>query len=310
MNNNGKINNKIDRKGIIWFLILAFFPTILLSVIFFRMQESIAGSVIIYKGVFSFTVMFIPGISALFVRKFVNKERLSNSAIKFGSWKPYLQISLLIPLLYIIIYAITGFFYQPDFTLKTFLAQAEVGELPFDPFSIILVLFVLTLVFIPIINFTPAFGEELGWRGYLLPKLLPLGRKKALIISGFIWGLWHLPFVLFLNSGNYPDKIAGSLTFTVLITLLGIYIGALSLDNESIILASYVHAVFNTQDHGIWSIIYPDYNPLIGGGEGVIGIIVLLPVALFYLIKTERNPIQKTSKVEEKLFDLKSKKWG
>lgn len=252
---------------------------------FSRMQENIVDNVIIYQGIFSLIVMFFPGLSALIVRRFISKEHLKDSVIKFGSWKPYLQASLLIPFLYIIIYAITGLFYQPDFTLKNFLAQAEIEEVYFNPSLVLLMFFILTLMIIPIINFIPAFGEEFGWRGYLLPKLLPLGRKKALIISGLIWGFWHLPFILLLNSGDYPDKIAGSLIFTVLITLLGIYIGVLTLDNKSILLASYVNGIFNAQDHGIWIIIYPDYNHLIGGGEGLIGIIVLLPVALYYLKK-------------------------
>ncbi len=286
------MNNKIDRKGIIWFLTLTFFPTIILSLIFNRIQENIIDSVFIYQGIFSLIVMLFSGISALIVKKFITTENLKDPLTKFGSWKPYFQVSLLIPLLYIIIYAITGLLYQSDFTLKTFLIQTEIEELPFNPSLVLLVIFILTVVFIPIINFIPAFGEEFGWRGYFLPKLLPLGREKALIISGLIWGLWHLPFVLLLNSGNYPDKIAGCLVFIVLITVLGIYIGALALDNKSILLASYVHSVFNTQDHGIWSLIYPDYNHLIGGGEGFIGIIVLLPVALFYLKKTELNPVQ------------------
>jgi membrane protease YdiL (CAAX protease family) len=85
----------------------------------------------------------------------------------------------------------------------------------------------------------------------LLPKLLPLGREKALIISGLIWGLWHLLFVLLIDYESYPNKIAGGLIFTALITLLGIYIGALTLNNKSTLLASYVHGVFNAQDHGI-----------------------------------------------------------
>lgn len=279
------MNNKIDKEGIFWFLILTFFPTIILSLILSRMQENIVDNIIIYQGIFSLIVMFFPGISALIVRRFISKERLKDSVIRFGSWKPYLQVSLLIPFLYIIIYAITGLFYQPDFTLKILLAQTKIEEVPFSPSLVLLMYFVLTLLIIPTINFIPAFGEEFGWRGYLLPKLLPLGRKKALIISGIIWGLWHLPFILLLNSGDYPDKIAGSLIFTVLIALLGIYIGALTLDNSSILLASYVHGIFNAQDHGIWIIIYPDYNHLIGGGEGLIGIVVMLPVALFYLKK-------------------------
>jgi membrane protease YdiL (CAAX protease family) len=281
------MNNELDIRGIAWFLALVFVPTIALSLTISSMKESFADKVFIYHKLFLVTVMFFPGISALIVRKFINKGCFKDSMMKFGSWKPYLQVSLFIPFLYIIIYAITGLFYQPDFTLKTFMAQAGIEEIPFDPSFFILVCFVLTLTAAPIINFIPAFGEELGWRGYLLPKLLPLGRKKALIISGIIWGLWHLPFVLLIDYGSYPNKIAGGLIFTTLITLLGIYIGSLALDNKSTLLASYMHGIFNAQDHGIWTIIYPDYNHLIGGGEGLIGVIVLLPVALYYLRKTE-----------------------
>jgi hypothetical protein len=86
----------------------------------------------------------------------------------------------------------------------------------------------------------------------------------------------------FLNSGNYPDKIAGGLTFTVLITLLGIYIGALTLDNKSILLASYILAVFDTQDHGIWSmVVYPDYNHLIGGVQGLMELLFCCQLIYF-----------------------------
>ena len=281
------MSNEIDRRGIAWFLALAFIPTIALSLILSNMQETFADKIIIYNKLFLLAVMFFPGISALIVRKFINKECFKDPMMRFGSWKPYLQAALFIPLLYIIIYAITGLFYPPDFTLKTFMTQAGIEEMPFDPSLFILVFFIFTLAVAPIINFIPAFGEEFGWRGYLLPKLMPLGRKKALIISGIIWGLWHLPFVFFIDYKNYPNKLVGGLIFTALITLLGIYIGALALKNKSTLLASYMHGIFNAQDHGVWTLIYPNYNHLIGGGEGLIGVIVLLPVALYCLRKTE-----------------------
>jgi uncharacterized protein len=284
------MSNEIDRSGITWFLALAFIPTIALSLILSSMQESFADKIIIYNKLFLIAVMFFPGISALIVRKFINKECFKDPMMKFGSWKPYLQASLFIPFLYIIIYAITGLFYPPDFTLKTFLTWVGIEEMPFDPSLFILVFFIITLTVAPVINFIPAFGEEFGWRGYLLPKLLPLGREKALVISGIVWGLWHLPFVFLIGYESYPDKIVGGLIFTALITLLGIYIGALALKNKSTLLASYMHGIFNAQDHGIWTIIYPNYNHLIGGAEGLIGVIVLLPVALYYLRKTNSVP--------------------
>ena len=153
------MNDDVDRRGISWFLALAFIPTIALSLIMSSIQDSLAGRIIIYNKLFFLTVMFFPGISVLIVRKFINKECFKDPMMKFGSWKPYLQVSLFIPLLYIIIYAVTGIFYPPDFTLKTFMIRAGIEEMPFDISSFILVLFILTLVVAPIINFIPAFGE-------------------------------------------------------------------------------------------------------------------------------------------------------
>lgn len=283
-------NETVDKKGIAWFLVLAFFTPVVLLIILSNIKEIPTDKKTIYYNLFMLTVMFFPGTAAFLVRKFINKEESKNSMVRFGSLKPYLQVSLFIPLLYTIIYAITGLFYPPDFTLNTFMAQWGIKEIPVEPALFIFVFFIFTILIVPIINFIPAFGEEFGWRGYLLPKLLPLGKDKALIISGIIWGLWHLPFILLINYGSYPNEIAGCIIFTVLLTLLGIYIGALTLENNSTLLASYMHAVINAQDHGIWILIYPNYNHLIGGGEGIIGIIVLLPVALYYLKKVKFIP--------------------
>jgi len=280
------MDKEIDKKGITCFLLIAFIPNIALSSILNSLQDTFADKIIPYNSLFLLFVMFFPGISALIVRKFINKESTKNKMMRWGSWKSYLKVALFIPFLYIITYAITGLLYPPDITIKTFLNHIGIEKLPLDPYAFILVLFIFTLVIVPLINFIPALGEEYGWRGYLLPELLPLGRKKALITSGLIWGLWHLPFIFLIDYKSYPNKIAGSLVFTALITILGIYIGALALQHKSIFLASFMHGVVNAQDHGIWTIIYPDYNPLIGGGDGLIALIILLPVALYYLRNT------------------------
>ncbi|MFV0252140.1 MAG: lysostaphin resistance A-like protein [Beutenbergiaceae bacterium] len=42
----------------------------------------------------------------------------------------------------------------------------------------------------------PAFGEELGWRGFLTTALAPLGFTKAALLSGVLWGIWHAPIIL------------------------------------------------------------------------------------------------------------------
>jgi len=279
------MRNEIDKKGLTCFLALAFIPTIVLSLLLRKIGVDLADKMMAYYSIVLAAAMFFPGISAFIVRKFITKEGFRDAGLRIGPKKPYLQAAVFIPLIFIVIYAITALFYSPDFTLRTFMEQNGIVETPMEPTAFIALLFISTLIITPLINSIPAFGEEFGWRGYLLPKLLPLGREKALILSGITWGLWHLPFVFFIGFGGYTNRLAGGLVFVAVITLLGVYIGALTLKNESFLLASFMHGVFNAQAYGIWTIVFPDYNHLIGGIGGLIGLLVLLPVAVYYLKK-------------------------
>jgi membrane protease YdiL (CAAX protease family) len=58
-------------------------------------------------------------------------------------------------------------------------------------FVLLLAVANLTVVNIP--GVLLGFGEEFGWRGYLFPCLLPLGRMRAFVLVGFVWWAWHLP---------------------------------------------------------------------------------------------------------------------
>lgn len=96
-----------------------------------------------------------------------------------------------------------------------------------------------------IINVLPALGEEVGWRGWLLPKLLPWGTLPALLVSGVVWGLWHAPVILL--GYNYPDA-PGWLGLTTMIgmcTVIGAVFGWLRLRSGSVWPAALAHAAFN-----------------------------------------------------------------
>jgi membrane protease YdiL (CAAX protease family) len=88
------------------------------------------------------------------------------------------------------------------------------------------------------------FGEEWGWRGWLLPNLLPLGQWRALILSGVIWGVWHAPVIAL--GYNYPLHHAlGPVLMIVFCVILGILFGWTRLATGSIWPSVIAHAVLN-----------------------------------------------------------------
>ena len=88
--------------------------------------------------------------------------------------------------------------------LRQLLRQQPGSEVVLEKvsFQTLLLIQFAQLLIAPGINAVFAFGEEWGWRGFLLSKLLPLGQWRALGLSGALWGLWHMPVILL--GYNYP----------------------------------------------------------------------------------------------------------
>jgi membrane protease YdiL (CAAX protease family) len=94
-----------------------------------------------------------------------------------------------------------------------------------------------------------AFGEEGGWRGYMMPKLIELiGTKKAVVVGGIIWGVWHAPLTMVgHNFGtDYPGfPYLGILIMCIDCTFMGIILTFLTEKSGSVWPASIMHAVNN-----------------------------------------------------------------
>lgn len=109
---------------------------------------------------------------------------------------------------------------------------------------ILAIVSVLTLPLVGMVNAVAAFGEELGWRGWLLPALLPLGTGPALVLTGAVWGLWHTPLILLGYNYGVTD-ITGVLQMVVWCILLGIVIGWTRLRTTSVWPAVFAHGAVN-----------------------------------------------------------------
>ena len=212
-------------------------------------------------GVIAVAMMFTPAIAAIIVVFVV--ERPQHKARTLGLWplKPagrfigYLALGLTVPVALILVALPIGALlgvYPADFVtfsafqemLDTQLAAAGVAELPI-PIGILVGLQLINVLLGAFINLIPALGEELGWRGWLLPKLMPLGTVPALALSGVIWGLWHAPLILL--GYNYPAA-PGWLGLTMMIgmcIIVGAVFGWLRLRSESVWPAALAHGAFN-----------------------------------------------------------------
>lgn len=73
------------------------------------------------------------------------------------------------------------------------------------PLGLLVIVQLVSVPFAALFNSLLAFGEELGWRGWLLPALRPLGVWPALLGTGIVWGLWHSPVILLGYNFGRPD---------------------------------------------------------------------------------------------------------
>jgi membrane protease YdiL (CAAX protease family) len=270
----------LDRKGIFWFLLITFGITYAIEFTILAMGVRFDGFNDLWARYIIMAVMWVPAVAALITTRWITREGFGGLGIRLGPVKPYLIAALLIPVLFIIVYGLTWLlgFGSPDWQMHYFMTAVtqyggDITDAP-PPLMIYGLLFVSSVIVAPFVNGLFGFGEELGWRGYLLPKLMPLGKPVAYALLGVIWGLWHLPMLLAgFNYGTAPTALA-VVTFIALTTVLGVIFNEATVRTRSSILAGWLHGVFNSQRLGMWAILFPVIQPLLGGPVGLIGIIV------------------------------------
>lgn len=94
------------------------------------------------------------------------------------------------------------------------------------------------------INALFAFGEEYGWRNYLVNALDGCRFWKKALFIGVVWGIWHAPLIL--QGHNYPQHpVAGVALMCVFCILLGAVELYFVLKTKSVFPAAIIHGTFN-----------------------------------------------------------------
>ena len=123
------------------------------------------------------------------------------------------------------------------------------------------------------VNAIASFGEEFGWRNYLVGALREVKFWKASLFIGIVWGIWHFPLILMGH--NYPNEpYWGVLLMVVMCILLGVIELYFVLKSKSMIVAAIMHGTINALA-GVVIYFTLGGNDFVNGMPGLSGFIVM-----------------------------------
>lgn len=287
-----------EKKRIIWYIALVFLLAALLCAALALNQRFglIAQDVALAAA--SILFMFFPLLCAVLTMA-ITREGFSafrRAKPKFvKNWKWYLLAGLL-PGVLVIFGAAAYFLVFPDcFDLSMPMIANAQTPLPITVTPALLALIALVLVITAqfvVINHVVAFGEEFGWRGYLLPKLMrKMSAPRAVLCTGALWGLAHFPLTVFGHNyglGGPLHPVLPILMMTLFATVFGVFLSYLTIRTGSVIPASVAHGALNAVGGAAVLFVTADgYRPLLGpnvaGLFGMSGALILAVVLLVRL---------------------------
>lgn len=152
--------------------------------------------------------MLGPGIAALVVSRWVDRPDSIPRALGVSQVRPVGRfVALLLGAVVLAVVLVLGALavgalfglYRADLVgfsgFRAYLEQVAPAALSRVSMGTVVLLQFLNVLIGAFVNVIPALGEELGWRGWLFPALLPAGVPTAVVVSGALWGIWQAPLI-------------------------------------------------------------------------------------------------------------------
>lgn len=224
------------RREVTVFLVLAF---ALSSIGWFFTTRSTAAEALLLSTVFT---MWCPGIAAVITRLYFRRN-LAGFGFRMGEFRWH-AVAILLPILVgLLIFGpvwITGI---GPFNLEGAAAVFSIGFVPVFLASILFGLFA-------------AAGEEIGWRGLLVPEMAKfMGFTKLALLSSAIWAVWHFPLIIFSAYHGAGPLWYSLAVFVPSVMGAGFILAWLRLRSGSVVAAVLFH--------GFWNYFIQQFYPLL-----------------------------------------------
>jgi membrane protease YdiL (CAAX protease family) len=287
------MNSTIDRKRIFIFVAIAYVISIALGLaiyfsggLFSRYPDEMAPSAVpLLQG-----LMFAPLVANIATR-LITREGWSNTLLRpnFRRGWPFYLAAWFLPILATIVggaiyYLLFPSRFDPSMTWARDRGLLGIWK-DLDPGTLFITGVGMALAQGVTMGLLLSFGEEFGWRAYLLPKLMPLGGRKAVLLLGVIHGIWHWPFILMgyeYGFGYWGEPVVGPLLFVVFTICLSVFLAWVTLRSGSVWPAALGHGAINASPMLMFPFLTGDPDRLIGPIP--IGIVGGLGYALLALL--------------------------
>lgn len=266
----------LHNKSVGLFLAGAFVPVIALMV-FSAAHGGLAATPWV-----PIVAMFVPAISAIAVQRLVLREPIrAGLGLRWPGWRALVgawaaMVALVTAALAISIALTPGLLVHGDAVVR---AASHVGLPIADPLTRIAAGLAVTVTIGPVLAILLTLGEEIGWRGFLMPRLVARFGRRGVVLASAIWGVWHAPAIVLLGY-NYPvTRWPGLVLFTLICIALGLIFSIAMLRSRSVLTPALMHATLNQLAMAATITLF-DGNAWVDWRDAPTGVIMLAVLAL------------------------------
>lgn len=305
----GVTDKKVENKRILIFMVLCFGVTWIME-IFGVIPMYRSGDIDTVKEAVEMIsqLMLTPALAAL-VARIATREGLVKSGFQFNflehrflflfGWFGTTALTFLGAVIYFVIFR-DNFDANMTSFVSTYGESAANAGTQIDAVNIVaayktdLLVKVFTAAVLDIVN---SFGEEWGFRAYLLPKLFrKVGTIPAMLLSGLASGLWYAPLVAigyYYGNGNMGFPVINIIAMCIFSMVTGVIYSFLCLRTGSIFPSVFAHSAVNVMMSQAALFTFDGGNFFVGPAPtGILSGIPFIITAVICIVYMYKHPIQ------------------